>query len=69
MLKNAGLKERDGTFLKASLNKEDAQEIYELKFKTAQKTYEYKLLAKDGTILEKDMETNAASMNRMFDSA
>ena len=61
MLKNAGLKERDGTFLKASLNKEDAQEIYELKFKTAQKTYEYKLLAKDGTILEKDMETNAAS--------
>ena len=55
------LKERDGTFLKASLNKEDAQEIYELKFKTAQKTYEYKLLAKDGTILEKDMETNAAS--------
>ena len=29
MLKNAGLKERDGTFLKASLNKEDAQEIYE----------------------------------------
>ena len=52
MLKNAGLKEGDGTFVKASLKKEDAQEIYELKFKTAQKTYAYKLLAKDGTILE-----------------
>ncbi len=60
MLKNAGLKEGDGTFVKASLKKEDAQEIYELKFKTAQKTYAYKLLAKDGTILEKDMETNAS---------
>ena len=55
MLKNAGLKEGDGTFVKASLKKEDAQEIYELKFKTAQKTYAYKLLANYFSILEKDM--------------
>lgn len=60
-LKNTGLRERNGTSLKASSSEEDAQEICELKFKATQKTHEYKLLAKGGTILKKDIGANAAS--------
>lgn len=57
VLQDAGLKESEAAFLQTASKKEDGQNIYELKFKAGQKTYEYKLLAKNGTILEKDMET------------
>ena len=56
LLQDAGVKAADGNFTKTASKQDDGLAVYEIEFQTAQKAYEYKLLAKDGTIIKKDVE-------------
>lgn len=63
VLQDAGVKAADGNFTKTASKQDDGLAVYEIEFQTAQKAYEYKLLAKDGTIIKKDVENNKKAGN------
>ena len=58
-LKDAGLKDTDGTFSKAKKDMDDGIEKYEIEFRTSDGVeYEYEIDAATGTILEKDVDND-----------
>ena len=57
VLKDAGLKDIDGTFIKEKKDLDDGIEKYEIEFRTSDGVeYEYEIDAVTGKILEKDVE-------------
>jgi uncharacterized membrane protein YkoI len=60
-LENAGQKEEDVTFAKATTDMEDGQLVYEIKFVTADyQKYDYDILAADGMILTIEYDAQPA---------
>lgn len=55
-LKEAGLKEKDGSWKKAEQDHEDGRIIYELEFISGETEYEFEIDAKNGNILESKKE-------------
>lgn len=55
-LKHAGLKERDVTFIKAQLDYDDGQKVYEIEFRVNKVEYEYDIDAGTGNILQYDKD-------------
>lgn len=56
VLKKAGVKAKNATFSKLKLDREDGLLIYEIKFHTSVKKYEYELQASNGKIISYSME-------------
>ena len=55
-LQDAGVDAKQVQFEKAALEKEDGQSVYEVKFRTAQYTYDYTIASRDGDILDREVE-------------
>lgn len=55
-LQHAGVSASSATFYKAKLDRDDGLELYELKFYTSGREYEYELRASDGAVLSYDYE-------------
>ncbi len=53
---DAGVAEKDITNLSVKLEKDDGRWEYDIEFDAGEKEYEYKILAENGTILEKDID-------------
>lgn len=65
-LKDAGLTEAEVKIVKANLDLEDGQKVYEIEFYTENQEYDYHIDAKTGAILEKDFDAEnyaAASLS------
>ncbi len=53
-LKDAGVKKSAAIFTKAVLDRDDGVKIYDIKFKTSAKKFEYEIAAKSGAIFSKE---------------
>ncbi len=58
-LKDAGVKEKDTTYLNVNLDHDDGVEIYEVEFMVGNKEYDYDIDAYTGKILSKDFDIEA----------
>ena len=58
-LTDAGFSEAEVTRLRVSQDRDDGQNIYEVKFTCGTTEYEYEILASDGDILSADYEGSA----------
>ena len=54
--KDAGIKEKDIRFIKATLDHDDGRAVYEIEFRHNGTEYEYKIDAETGKILDKDVD-------------
>lgn len=55
-LKDAGLKSSQVTFTKVQLDTDDGVKVYEIEFRKGTDEYEYEIKAKNGKILDKDVD-------------
>ena len=55
-IKDAGIKEKDIRYIKATLDHDDGRAVYEIEFRHDGTEYEYKIDAETGKILDKDVD-------------
>lgn len=55
-LEAAGISEADASRIRVSLDRDDGQVLYEVKFDAGQTEYEYEILASDGKVISSDVE-------------
>lgn len=68
-LKDAGVKQKDTTYLYIHFDNEDGVDIYEVEFMAGDKEYDYEIDANTGAILDKDFEMETAGKTTSDKSA
>lgn len=67
-LDDAGVKAEDAVFLKAYYDSDDLVPHFEIKFESKGFEYEYEIKASDGSVLEKDIDKETASVRKTDES-